>query len=193
MLNHRFNPLPCVSRNTLLVLVLQLALTAEKSWRKIRGFKRLPEVIEGIRFQDGIAVITEPEKTEQTQQMAAWSESAIHQIWLFLQIVKEKFNTRLKKFSLFVLPRNALRALHGDEPLDHGNVFSLRAFLALRHLELYLLAFIQWFVAAWVIDLCKVHENIGAWCLLDKAEAFIRIKPFNGAGSKCRHDESYKY
>ena len=61
----------CVSRNTLLGLVFQLALTAEKSWRKIRGFKRLPEVIEGIRFQDGIAVITEPEKTDETQQMAA--------------------------------------------------------------------------------------------------------------------------
>jgi transposase-like protein len=61
----------CVSRTTLLGLMFQLALTAEKSWRKIRGFKRLPEVIEGIRFQDGIAVITEPEKTEQTQQMAA--------------------------------------------------------------------------------------------------------------------------
>lgn len=61
----------CVSRNTLLGLVFQLALTAEKSWRKIRGFKRLPEVIEGIRFQDGIAVIREPEKTEETQQMAA--------------------------------------------------------------------------------------------------------------------------
>jgi putative transposase len=61
----------CVSRNTLLGLVFQLALTAEKSWRKIRGFKRLPEVIEGIRFQDGIAVIRKPEKTEETQQMAA--------------------------------------------------------------------------------------------------------------------------
>jgi transposase-like protein len=61
----------CVSRNTLLGLVFQLALTAEKSWRKIRGFKRLPDVIEGIRFQDGIAVIMEPEKTEETQQMAA--------------------------------------------------------------------------------------------------------------------------
>jgi transposase-like protein len=61
----------CVSRNTLLGLVFQLALTAEKSWRKIRGFKRLPDVIEGIRFQDGIAVIMEPEITEQTQQMAA--------------------------------------------------------------------------------------------------------------------------
>ncbi|BBL57798.1 hypothetical protein MKFW12EY_14110 [Methylomonas koyamae] len=63
----------CVSRNTLLGLVFQLALTAEKSWRKIRGFKRLPDVIEGIRFQDGIAVIVEPEKTEAPSppQMAA--------------------------------------------------------------------------------------------------------------------------
>ena len=61
----------CVSRNTLRGLVFQLALTAEKSWRKIQGFKRLPEVIEGIRFQDGIAVITEAEETEETQQMAA--------------------------------------------------------------------------------------------------------------------------
>ena len=48
-----------------------LALTAEKRWRKIRGFKRLPDVIEGIRFQDGIAIITASEKTEETQQMAA--------------------------------------------------------------------------------------------------------------------------
>jgi putative transposase len=61
----------CVSRNTLLGLVFQLALTAEKGWRRIRGFNRLPEVIEGIRFQDGMAVIMEPEKTEETQQMAA--------------------------------------------------------------------------------------------------------------------------
>jgi len=28
-------------------------------------------VIEGIRFQDGIAIITEAEKKEETQQMAA--------------------------------------------------------------------------------------------------------------------------
>ncbi|MDT4329584.1 hypothetical protein HC024_16180 [Methylococcaceae bacterium WWC4] len=55
----------------MLGLVFRLALVAEKSWRKIRGFKRLPEVIEGIRFQDGIAVITETWKTEETQQMAA--------------------------------------------------------------------------------------------------------------------------
>ncbi|MDP3529978.1 IS256 family transposase, partial [Methylicorpusculum sp.] len=61
----------CVSRSTLMGLVFQLALTAEKSWRKIQGFKRIPEVIEGIRFHDGIAIITEAEKMEETQQMAA--------------------------------------------------------------------------------------------------------------------------
>lgn len=58
----------CVSRNTLLGLVFQLALTAEKSWRKIRGFKQLPDVIQGIRFQDGIA---EAENRDENQQIAA--------------------------------------------------------------------------------------------------------------------------
>jgi len=61
----------CVSRNTLLGLVFQLTLIAEKGWRKIRGFKRLPDVIEGTRFQDGIAIVTGPEKTVETQQIAA--------------------------------------------------------------------------------------------------------------------------
>lgn len=61
----------CVSRNTLLGLVFQLALTAEKGWRRIRGFKQLPEVVNGVRFQDGIAVIQGPESIEERQQIAA--------------------------------------------------------------------------------------------------------------------------
>jgi putative transposase len=61
----------CVSRNTLLGLVFQLALTAEKGWRRIQGFKQLPDVVNGIRFQDGIAVIGEPESAEEIQQIAA--------------------------------------------------------------------------------------------------------------------------
>lgn len=61
----------CVSRNTLLGLVFQLTLSAEKRWQRIRGSKRLPEVIEGVRFQDGIAVSTEPNTTEDKQQIAA--------------------------------------------------------------------------------------------------------------------------
>ena len=60
----------CVSRNTLLGLVFQLALTAEKSWRKLGGFKLLPDVARGVQFQDGIAVI-DPDQTEDDQQKIA--------------------------------------------------------------------------------------------------------------------------
>ena len=78
--------------------------------------------------------------------------------------------------------------LHLD---NDAYISSLRAFGALCYAELYLLAFIQGFVAAWVVDALKVYENIGAWLLLDKAKAFVRIKPFNGASSDCRHNESF--
>jgi putative transposase len=61
----------CVSRNTLLGLVFQLALTAERGWRRIRGFKQLPDVINGTRFQDGIAVIGKSEMAKEIQQIAA--------------------------------------------------------------------------------------------------------------------------
>ena len=75
---------------------------------------------------------------------------------------------------------------------DDAYICSLRAFWPLRYAELYFLAFIQGFVTARVIDALKMHENIGAWLLLNKAEAFVRIKPFNGASSDCRHNESYR-
>jgi len=61
----------CVSRNTLLGLVFQLALTAEKSWRKLGGFKLLPDVARGARFKDGIAVADQPDETEDDQQKIA--------------------------------------------------------------------------------------------------------------------------
>lgn len=62
----------CVSRNTLLGLVFQLALTAEKNWLRVRGFKKLPDVVKGIRFQDGIEVDPDNDKTkEELQQRAA--------------------------------------------------------------------------------------------------------------------------
>jgi putative transposase len=60
----------CVSRNTLLGLVFQLALTAEKSWRKLRGFKLLPDVAQGVRFEDGLKV-TEQTAEATEQQIAA--------------------------------------------------------------------------------------------------------------------------
>ena len=93
----------------------------------------------------------------------------------------------------FLIPAAAhyICATAGVFFLDDRYIFSLRAFLALCYAELNFLAFIQWLVAAGVIDLLKMYENIGAWFLLNKAEAFIRIKPFNGASSDCWHDVSY--
>ena len=32
----------------------KLGLSAEKGWRKLRGFRRLADVINGIKFIDGI-------------------------------------------------------------------------------------------------------------------------------------------
>ena len=61
----------CVSRNTLLGLVFQLALTAEKSWRKLGGFKLLPDVARGARFKDGVAAADQPDETEDDQQKIA--------------------------------------------------------------------------------------------------------------------------
>lgn len=61
----------CVSRNTLLGLVFQLALAAERSWLRLRGFDRLPDVVKGIKFQDGIAVLDEANDSEYKQQDVA--------------------------------------------------------------------------------------------------------------------------
>lgn len=62
----------CVSRNTLLGLVFQLAQTAEKSWRKLGGVKLLPDVAQGMRFRDGIAVVDQSDEAEkEPQQIAA--------------------------------------------------------------------------------------------------------------------------
>lgn len=61
-----------VSRNTLLGLVFQLALTAQQSWRKLGGFKLLPAVVQGVRVVDGLRVTDQP-PTEfaEEQQIAA--------------------------------------------------------------------------------------------------------------------------
>ncbi|MDG4584374.1 MAG: IS256 family transposase, partial [Candidatus Competibacter sp.] len=62
----------CVSRNTLLGLVFQLALSAEKSWRRLDGFKNLLDVMRGIRFVDGLRVVDPPGPTnKELQQIAA--------------------------------------------------------------------------------------------------------------------------
>jgi len=42
-----------VSRTTSLSMVFKLAQSAEKRWRKLRGFKLLADVIDGVKFVDG--------------------------------------------------------------------------------------------------------------------------------------------
>jgi hypothetical protein len=37
-------------------MVFKLAQSAEKRWQRIRGFRQLGDVIEGVPFQDGIKV-----------------------------------------------------------------------------------------------------------------------------------------
>lgn len=49
----------CVSANTILAMVFKLAQRAEKRWQRIRGirgFRQLGDVIEGVKFRDGIKV-----------------------------------------------------------------------------------------------------------------------------------------
>lgn len=43
----------CISRNTILAMVYKLGISAQKRWRKLRGFKLLAEVIRGVQFKDG--------------------------------------------------------------------------------------------------------------------------------------------
>jgi transposase-like protein len=58
----------CVSKDTILALVFKLVESAQKSWLRIRGFKYLADVIEGVPFKDGCRV---DDNTELTQQQDA--------------------------------------------------------------------------------------------------------------------------
>lgn len=54
-IRHRTNQTKgCVSRDTMLTMIFKLGQSAEKHWRRIRGFKKVAKVIEGVRFIDGI-------------------------------------------------------------------------------------------------------------------------------------------
>jgi len=43
----------CVARHTILSMVYKLGQSAQKKWRRLRGFKLLGEVIRGVQFKDG--------------------------------------------------------------------------------------------------------------------------------------------
>jgi len=44
----------CLNRKTALAMVFRLMMSAKRKWRRISGPNRLPEVIKGVEFRDGI-------------------------------------------------------------------------------------------------------------------------------------------
>ena len=44
----------CLSRLTMLTMVFKLSRSAEKRWRRLQGYRRLGEVVENVRFVNGI-------------------------------------------------------------------------------------------------------------------------------------------
>ena len=47
----------CLSRKTALAMVFKLLLSAKKSWRRLNGSEHIAEVIQGVKFEDGITPI----------------------------------------------------------------------------------------------------------------------------------------
>jgi putative transposase len=45
----------CGSRRTILAMVFKLGQSAEKGWLRLRGYRRLPDVMRGVKFIDGVS------------------------------------------------------------------------------------------------------------------------------------------
>ena len=60
----------CLSRKTGLAMAFKLMMSAQGKWRKLNGANRLPEIIQGITFVDGI---------KQSQTAAPQGH---HQVWM---------------------------------------------------------------------------------------------------------------
>ena len=46
----------CGSRIATLTMVFKLAGSAQKRWRKLRGYTKISQLLEEVQFQDGIAL-----------------------------------------------------------------------------------------------------------------------------------------
>ena len=46
----------CLTRDGMLAMIFKLGMSAQRSWKRLRGFHWLAKVIEGVRFRDGVAV-----------------------------------------------------------------------------------------------------------------------------------------
>ena len=48
----------CLSNKTALAMIFKLAQAAEKSWNRLRGHNQLPKVIMGVKFNDGVEIVS---------------------------------------------------------------------------------------------------------------------------------------
>jgi putative transposase len=48
-----------LSQDTARLMVFKLVMAASKTWRRLMGEKQLPKVINGVKFRDGIEVVSE--------------------------------------------------------------------------------------------------------------------------------------
>jgi transposase-like protein len=49
----------CLTRTGMLAMMFKLGMSAEHSWRRLRGFEWLAKVIRGVKFRDGVEVRSE--------------------------------------------------------------------------------------------------------------------------------------
>jgi len=49
----------CLTRAGMLAMIFKLGMSAEHSWRRLRGFEWLAKVIRGVKFRDGVEARTE--------------------------------------------------------------------------------------------------------------------------------------
>ena len=46
----------CLTREGMLGMIYKLGMSAQRSWKRLRGFESLAKVIKGVKFRDAIEV-----------------------------------------------------------------------------------------------------------------------------------------
>jgi hypothetical protein len=54
----------CLSNRTALAMVFKLVEAAQRSWRRLDGHALLPKLILGVKFSDGLEVVSKKANTQ---------------------------------------------------------------------------------------------------------------------------------
>ncbi len=57
----------CFTRDSLLALMFKLGEAAQKTWRKLRGYRQCAAILDGVKFKDGVALQAKPPKPARNQ------------------------------------------------------------------------------------------------------------------------------